>query len=622
MKLDRKLGFWEVFCIASGAMISSGLFVLPGIAFAQSGPAMVVAYGLAALMAVPAAMSKAELASAMPRSGGSYFFIERSMGALPGTLAGFANWFSISLKSAFALIGIGAFTRLIWPGTDIWVVKTVAVACCVAFALLNIFSVKHAGRLQVVFVIALLAILTLFVGKGIGHVRHAPWAGFMDEGLGAVLATAGLVFVSFGGLTKVASVAGEVRNPGRNIPAGMFAALLVVGILYVSAVFVTAGVLDPTALHDKATGYINYTPLCTAAEAFMGRPGLIILAAAAMLAFTTTANSGIMTASRSPMAMSHDRLLPKWFRKLSPRFHTPQFSIVVTALFMIAIITTLSIVNLVKVASTMMLMLFLLNNLAVLIMRGSKIQNYRPLYRTPLFPWFQLGGVAMYLLLIVKMGAVPLLTTAAFAVLAVVWYVIYVRPRTSRESALLYMVRNALSMDMHRINLEDELRDIALERDEVTGDRFDKLIQDCDILDMPDAATAEELFEQVSEKLSPRLGIDKPTLMRLFQKREDESSTIIQPGLAIPHIIIEGKGKFDILPVRSKEGIRFPGHHRLIRIAFALVGSPDERNYHLRALMALANIVQEEDFTERWLDAPDSEGLRDIILLSRRAREA
>jgi len=142
-----------------------------------------------------------------------------------------------------------------------------------------------------------------------------------------------------------------------------------------------------------------------------------------------------------------------------------------------------------------------------------------------------------------------------------------------------------------------------------------------DILDMPAAATAQEMFEQVSQKLAPRLKIEKPKLVRLFEKRENESSTVIQPGLAIPHIVIEGKGMFDILPVRSREGIRFPGHDRLIRIAFVLVGSKDERNYHLRALMALANIVQEQDFTERWLDAQDNEGLRDIILLSKRARE-
>ena len=113
MKLHRKLGFWSVFCIASGAMISSGLFVLPGLIYREAGPAVVLSYALAGILVIPAMLSQAELCTAMPKSGGTYFFIERTMGALPGTFAGLANWFSIALKSAFALVGIGAFASLI-----------------------------------------------------------------------------------------------------------------------------------------------------------------------------------------------------------------------------------------------------------------------------------------------------------------------------------------------------------------------------------------------------------------------------------------------------------------------------------------------------------------------------
>ncbi len=118
MALKKDLGLAGVFCIATGAMISSGLFVLPGIAFAKAGPAMILAYLLAGVLVVPAMFSKAELATAMPKAGGSYFYIERSMGALPGTMAGLANWFSLALKSAFALVGIGAFASLIRPETS------------------------------------------------------------------------------------------------------------------------------------------------------------------------------------------------------------------------------------------------------------------------------------------------------------------------------------------------------------------------------------------------------------------------------------------------------------------------------------------------------------------------
>ena len=114
--LKKDLGLIDVFCIASGAMISTGLFVLPGLAFAKSGPAVILAYGLASLLIIPSVLAKAELSTAMPKAGGDYFFIDRSMGPVMGTIGGFAAWFSIAFKSAFALVGIGLFAMLFNPG--------------------------------------------------------------------------------------------------------------------------------------------------------------------------------------------------------------------------------------------------------------------------------------------------------------------------------------------------------------------------------------------------------------------------------------------------------------------------------------------------------------------------
>jgi len=615
MKLERKLGFWGVFCLAAGAMIGSGLFVLPGLAFITAGPAIVLAYGLAAIMVIPALLSKAELATAMPRSGGSYFYIERSLGALPGTLAGLAGWLSIALKAAFSLIGIGAFARLFQPDFGEWGIKLIAVGACVFFAALNVVSVKGVGWVQIILVGFLLAIMGVFIAFGLPAASHARFAGFMDKGMGGVLATAGIVFVSFGGLTKIASVAEEVRNPGRNLPAGMFAAVIAVSLIYVAATFVTVGVLDP----DRLSG--SLTPLCLAADQFLGKTGLVLMAVAAMLAFITTANSGILSASRSPMAMSRDGLLPARVRSISKRFGTPVLSIVLTAGFMIAVILALPIYTLVKAASAMMLSLFVMVNVAVLIMRTSGIQNYRPLYRAPLFPYLQIVGIAVYVFLIVGMGPAPLTIAGAFALLGAVWYMLYVRRRIVRESAFVYMVKGIVSKEMYRSQLEEELKEIALERDEVVQDRFDELIRRCEILDLEGPVSSEELFSKAAAMLAPRLKIDQGELEKLFLQREAQSSTVIKPGLAIPHIIVDGKEMFDVLLIRCRDGVKFPDQDEPVRIGFVLVGSRDERNFHLRALMAIAHIVQEPDFEKRWSEAADAEQLRDVVLLSNRQRD-
>ena len=102
----KGLGFVDVFCIASGAMISSGIFVLPGLAFSLIGPAMVISYLIAGLLALIGVLSVIELATAMPKAGGDYYFLTRSLGPLVGTVSGLLSWFALSLKTAFAIFGL------------------------------------------------------------------------------------------------------------------------------------------------------------------------------------------------------------------------------------------------------------------------------------------------------------------------------------------------------------------------------------------------------------------------------------------------------------------------------------------------------------------------------------
>jgi len=613
--LKKELGLLDVFSIAAGAMISSGLFVLPGIAFAKAGPAAVISYLLAGLLMIPSVLAKAELATAMPKSGGSYFFVERSLGALPGTFAGFANWLSIALKSSFALVGIGTLGMLLFSGHGVWIIKVIALSACAIFAVLNALSVKGSGRLQSVLVVGLLIALAAYVIAGVPKVEHAHYSPFMPSGLPAVFGVAGMVFVSYGGLTKVASVAEEIRNPGRNIPLGMFLAFGLVNLLYVLVVFVTVGVVSPGQLSG------SFTPIATGAGLTMGRIGIVVLSIAALLAFITTANAGILAAARSPMAMSRDGLLPEVLSRTSKRFYTPHVAIAATAALMMVAISFLSIENLVKTASTIMIVMFMLVNLSVIIMRQSGLQNYRPSFRAPLYPWLQIAAVAVYGFLVFEMGTVPLILTGAFTLGTCAWYLAYVRYRIERESAFVYLVQRIVSKKIGERGLEEELKQIALERDGIELDRFDQLVEKCKVLDIDEPISADELFRRAAATLAPRLSLEERKLYEMLLAREKESSTVLKPGLAIPHVVVEAEHLFDILLIRCKEGIVFSELNPPVTTAFVLIGSPDERNFHLKALMAIAHIVQEPDFERRWFQAESVEQLRDIVLLSSRKRE-
>jgi amino acid transporter len=231
--LKRQLGLLDVFSVATGAMISSGLFVLPAIAYTKAGPAVILAYLFASILVIPSILSKAELTTAMPKAGGTYFFVERSLGSIWGLFGGLAGWLSLALKGAFAIVGMAVLVEVVLASVfpmelSVWHLKAIAVVCCGVFTALNIVSVKHTSIFQIVLVAVLLVILGLvaillvilgfFVLFGAGTVDAARYKGFLEKGWVAVFATAGMVFVSFGGLTKVASIGEEVKNPGRNLP--------------------------------------------------------------------------------------------------------------------------------------------------------------------------------------------------------------------------------------------------------------------------------------------------------------------------------------------------------------------------------------------------------------------
>ena len=114
-------------------------------------------------------------------------------------------------------------------------------------------------------------------------------------------------------------IAEEIKNPKFNVPVGMLLAYVVVLGLYVAVTFITVGVLDHSILQK------SLTPISDGGRTFWGIPGVIITAIAALLAFVSTANAGIMSASRYPLAMGRDHILPKIFLKINKRFKTPHF---------------------------------------------------------------------------------------------------------------------------------------------------------------------------------------------------------------------------------------------------------------------------------------------------------
>jgi len=611
--LHRSLRLPDLFAVATGSMISSGLFVLPGLAYFYTGPSVILAYLLAGILIVPALLSKIELTTAMPKAGGDYYFIDRSLGHLAGTVTGIAAWSSLCIKTAFAFVGIRIFIEVLLPQANSLLFS---LAACGFFTFLNLRGASHAGKTQIILVAGLLTILIVFSVLGSVHTSAVRMTPFLTGGLNGFLGATALIFVAFGGLTKAASVAEEASNPKRDIPLSMIGALAVVTFLYFTSVLVCVGTLEGQALAS------SMTPLSDAARAFSGNIGYIVLTVAAVLAFLSTANAGIMASARFPLAMARDRLIPGVMARIGVRRGTPWVSILLTGGF-IAGMMFLDFESLVKMASAMQLLLYMLSNIAVIVMRESRIHTYRPSFRAPLYPWVQIAGTVTMTFLMVMIGMKALIAFSAITLGGTLWYFIYSRNRVARDSALLCLTDRVFPKELKPRDgsIEKELKNILMERDYITEDRFDKLVLQSRIIDLEKAMELEDFFRLVSRELSSELEMDQDELFSLLLERENTSPTALRPGLAIPHIIIPGEGKFCVSLARSKEGISFGKGAEPVHTVFILAGTMDERNFHLKALMAIAEITTASGFDSAWAKCRTPQGLRDLVLLSKRRRE-
>lgn len=420
MALTRKLGFASVYAIAVGAMLGSGIFVLPALAAAEAGPWVSLSYLLAGFLVLPAVLSKAELATAMPVSGGTYVYVERSLGRWVGTVTGLATWFSLTSKTAFATVGLGAYLVLFAPSAD---TQLVALAILGVLLIVNVVGTGKATAVQIALVASTIAALCVLAWGGATTADPALLEPAFPHGAEGVVAGAGLVFVSYAGVTKICSVAEEVKNPNVNLPWGMLAAQITVMVLYSLVALALTANVSVEVLHETH----DTTPIATLAAAVFGDTGRTIFAGIAVIGLVSMCNAGVMASSRFPFAMARDHVLPPQLETISERFGTPVLSIVVTGVILGLLVTTLPVYQLAKLASAMKLFIFCVANLAVIVLRETKPTWYRPRFTSPFYPWVQLAGVMGGLWLLFGLGGLAITALTGAVVVGTAWYLLYVR---------------------------------------------------------------------------------------------------------------------------------------------------------------------------------------------------
>ena len=403
--------------VSVGGMLS-GIFVLPGLAVGITGSSVWLAFLVAALCILPAVLSKSELATAMPKSGGTYVYIERAFGPLFGTIAGIGLWLSLLLKSAFSLVGLSAYLYVLIE-IDASSTKGIALFALLVILLLNVFGVKKVEKTQLIIVSISVLSLIGIVFFGTSSFDSSLLEPVFVDGSSGFITGVAFLYISYAGVTKIAAVAGEIKNPEKNLPRTMIFSLFLITVIYVLVALVLVGNVEASVLST------DIKPIHTLFQSIGGNTLGYVAGAVGVITLLSMANSGVLASSRFPFAMGKDRLMPGFLGSVSSKFMTPVSAIITTSALIALAILFLDVVKIAKLASAFKVLMFIFNELSVIVLRETNAQWYNPSFRSPLYPYVQLFGIFSGIVLLAYLGIMPLVSVFGVFVLGFIIFMIY-----------------------------------------------------------------------------------------------------------------------------------------------------------------------------------------------------
>ncbi len=435
-ELERNLGFLEAMTLGGGTMIGAGIFILPGLAAEGAGPASAISFVIAGFVALLAALSLAELATGMPIAGGSYHYVNRALGGLFGSIVGWGMWTGLMFASAFYMIGFGQYIVAPLPFLDgralIVLLGLVGLGLITG---INFYGTDESSGAQNIMIGAELVVVLVYVALGVFFIDPGNLEEFAPTGVSGVVATTGVVFVTYLGFEIIATVAGEIERPGKLIPLTMVLSVVSVTLLYAAIMLISTGVVP----FDELGG--SLVPVSdVAAITMFGTTGVAAVTVAAAIAAISSSNSSILAASRVIFAMGRDGLMSEQLNVTHSRFNTPHRAIMTTgavtgSLVLVGLRVEDIVALLAQVASFSFLVTYGLVHVAVIIFRRADPEEYDPDFEMPslLYPVVPMLGVVMTGVVISQMEPPVILVGTGIVFLGVIWYVIYARGRGVEE---------------------------------------------------------------------------------------------------------------------------------------------------------------------------------------------
>ena len=322
--MRREFGLIGVIVTVVGYVIGASIFLLPGQLASSVGPAVVISYSLAAIIALFACISAAQIGSLYPKAGAGFIAISKLVSPLGGFLT---IWLMLAAYIfAIALIASGFaeyFVELL-PAVN----KSVAAyGVVLLFGILNLGGAANLVKIQAAIVIAFMIALVAVSMGGLINTDTALLSPFIPSGFDAVIFAVVPAFFSYGGFMVVMEMAGEIKNPARNIPLGLAVSFIIVLLTYIALSFALVG-----NIHWQEFATMN-APVSKLADILFGGIGSTIITVAAVGAAATSVNALILVASRDIIALANAGLAPLILSPDNSATNSPALSVLVVMVF-------------------------------------------------------------------------------------------------------------------------------------------------------------------------------------------------------------------------------------------------------------------------------------------------
>ncbi|MFD7921354.1 amino acid permease [Streptomyces sp. NPDC059740] len=433
--LRRSLGLFQLVCFGVGAIVGTGIFVGLSDTVAESGPASVLSFALAAVTCVFTAFSFAELGGAIPVSGSSYSYAYATLGERTAFLVGWCLLLEYGVSVSAVAVGWGQYLNELLqstlgfhlpaalsnpPGAG-GIVNVPAVVVMLLAATLLVRGIRESARATAVMAVVKIAVLALFCVLAFTAFRAHNLTPFAASGISGITSGASVAFFSYIGFDAITTAGEEVKNPRRDIPAAILACIGIVTVLYCVVAVAAIGALSADQVAGRPAALSVIVDRVTSSGL-----GAAVIAFGAVVAIASVVLTVMYGQTRILMSMSRDGLIPRVFARVSPKTATPVAGTWIVALVFAvpAAVVPLDVVMNLTTIGTLAVMAVV--NVSVMVLRRTRPALSRR-FRVPLYPVSPILGIGFCVYLMYGTGLATWLQFAIFLAVGALVYALYGR---------------------------------------------------------------------------------------------------------------------------------------------------------------------------------------------------